>query len=247
MVILIRKLLNKFGFDVIRSHNNHGSIEFHLKNLFAKYSIDCVLDVGANAGQYGSSLRKLGYTGWIVSFEPVLAVFNRLVECSKDDKKWICYNVALGDKVEEKTINVYSSTMFSSFLEANDYSKGIWKSLESVIPEQVKVVKLDDLFESIREATGCLHYYLKLDTQGYDLNVFQGGLNSLENIAAMQTELSLIHVYEHMISPYAMLEQLHKHQYFISGMYPINRDDSMAIIEYDCVLVRKLRETDGSV
>jgi FkbM family methyltransferase len=244
MLRSIKKILNKFGFDVIRSHNNHDSLEFHLNNLFARYSIDCVLDVGANAGQYGSSLRKLGYAGWIVSFEPVLAVFEKLVECSIDDQKWICYNVALGDKAQSKTINVYSSTMFSSFLEANDYSKGIWKSLNNVLPEQVNVVRLDDLFVSIQEKTGCQHFYLKLDTQGYDLNVFQGSFNSLDSIDAMQTELSLIHVYEGMLSPYAMLEQLHKRDYFISGMYPINRDDSLAIIEYDCVLVKKLPKAD---
>jgi FkbM family methyltransferase len=244
MVTWIRSLLNKIGLDLIRSHNNHSSLEFHLGNIFAKKSIDCVLDVGANAGQYGASLRKLGYDGWIVSFEPVLAVFNKLVDYSRDDNRWICYNVALGDKAELKNINVYSSTVFSSFLNANDYSKGIWKSLNNVLPEQVKVVRLDDLFVSIQEKTGCQHFYLKLDTQGYDLNVFQGSFNSLDSIDAMQTELSLIHVYEGMLSPYAMLEQLHKRDYFISGMYPINRDDSLAIIEYDCVLVKKLPKAD---
>ena len=236
---LIRTIANKAGFDVIRTRNNHGSFDVHLNNVFHKYSIDCVIDVGANSGQYGAFLRGIGFNGWIVSFEPVKSVFEKLVENAKGDDKWICYNFALGDKSEKKIINVYSSTVFSSFLDANDYSKGIWKSLESVIPEEVVVAKLDDIFFEISDRTGCQHYYLKLDTQGYDLNVFRGGLKSLDKVDAIQTELSLIHVYKEMLSPYEVLTEYNDHNYHISGMYPINRDESLAVIEYDCVLVKK--------
>lgn len=241
---LIRNMLKTFGFDIIRSCHNHGSIDLHLKNLFAKYSIECVLDVGANTGQYAASLRHLGYDGWIVSFEPVRSVFQKLIEKSRHDDKWICYNLALGDNTEKKSINVFGSSVFSSFLEASDYSKGIWKSLETVVLEEVAVVKLDDLFDEILERTGSNRFYLKLDTQGYDLNVFRGGLNSLGKVVAAQTELSLIHVYKGMLSPYLVLDEFHRQHFYISGMYPINRDESMAVIEYDCVLVKGLAKID---
>lgn len=241
---LIRNIVNKAGFDIIRTKNNHGSFDTHLTSLFQKYSIECVIDVGANSGQYGTFLRSIGFDGWIVSFEPVKSVFEKLTESAKEDDKWICYNVALGDKDEKKIINVYSSSVFSSFLDASDYSKGIWKSLENVIPEEVSVKMLDDIFSEISERTGCTHFYLKLDTQGYDLNVFNGGLKTLANVDAIQTELSLIHVYKEMLSPYEVLAELHKQNYHISGMYPINRDESLAVIEYDCVLVKKPAQVD---
>lgn len=242
---LIRYIFNKAGYDLIKTKNNHGSLDLHLNNVFHKYSIDCVLDVGANSGQYGAYLRALGFNGWIVSFEPVKSVFEKLVENANSDEKWISYNIALGDKTEKKMINVYSSTVFSSFLEATDYSKGIWKSLESVIPEEVTVKMLDNILPEISDRTGCLHYYLKLDTQGYDVNVFRGSLKTLDKIDAIQTELSLIHVYKEMFSPYDVLTEYNEHNYHISGMYPINRDESLAIIEYDCVLVRKSAQANA--
>ena len=51
------------GFDLVRVRNNHVLIDLHLKNVLEKYQIDCVLDVGANIGQYGDSLRALGLKG----------------------------------------------------------------------------------------------------------------------------------------------------------------------------------------
>jgi len=46
----------------------------HLQALFARLKIDCVIDVGAHLGQFGRLVRRLGYEGTIISFEPVLAV-----------------------------------------------------------------------------------------------------------------------------------------------------------------------------
>lgn len=240
MKSILRKFANMAGYEVTRKGNTHNSIDFHLASVFAKYKIDCVIDVGANVGQYGEFLRGLGYTGWIVSFEPVKSVFDELTRKAKGDDRWVCHNLALGDKSEKKEINVYSSSVFSSFLDASEYSRSIWKSLENVISEEVSVARLDDIFQEISDLTGGLHYYLKLDTQGYDLNVFRGAQNVLDKVCAMQTELSLIHVYENMSASYEVLNEFHLKNYFISGMYPINRDESLAVIEYDCVLVKRL-------
>src|SRR5437868_7811678 len=48
-----------------------------LRHVLGKLSINCVLDVGANRGQFGTLLRGIGYTGWIISFEPIRPVTKR--------------------------------------------------------------------------------------------------------------------------------------------------------------------------
>lgn len=68
---ILRNILNKTGFDIIRTKHQHNSFKQHIKQVFHEKKIDCMLDVGANAGQYGKFLRDSGFDGWIVSFEPV--------------------------------------------------------------------------------------------------------------------------------------------------------------------------------
>lgn len=236
---MAHKILNSFGFDVVKLQNFNDGLAQHLTNVIKSRKIDCVLDVGANIGQYGKFLREIGFEGHIVSFEPVKEVFELLKKNSEGDNKWLCYNLALSNEAASKDINVYSGTQFSSFLDVNDYSKNIWNDLSSVSKEKVNVVRLDDMFEEIVEKTDSKNYYLKLDTQGFDLNVFQGAMKSLVHVKAMQSELSLISVYDGMQDPYKILNNYHTQGFFISGLYPINRDKSLAIIEYDCVLVRR--------
>lgn len=236
---LLRGALNKLGFDLVRTRNLHEDLSKHLVNVLTTRNIDCIFDVGANSGQYGKFLRALGYSGHIISFEPVKAVFDLLkANCDLDDK-WICCNYALGDKNEDKVLNVYKSTVFSSFFSPTEYSKNIWHSLEHVTPETVHVFRLEDVWDELTAGLGCKSYMLKLDTQGFDISVFDGARARLADISVLQSELSLIPIYEGMPKPYDVLNEFHKSGFFISGMYPINRDQSLAVIEYDCVLVRR--------
>lgn len=236
---LLRTMLNRTGFDLVRMKNSNFALATHLLNVFEANAIDCVIDVGANTGQYGAFLRKAGYTGFIVSFEPVATVYEKLQARAATDGKWLSYQSALGEETEQRSINVYDSTMFSSFLEANAYSREIWHSLDGVRPEIVSIVRLDSLLPQIMAETGATNIFLKMDTQGFDRSVFRGTAESLTHVKAMQSELSLIPVYDEMPEPYEILEEFHRNDYFISGMYPINRDKSLAIIEYDCVLVKR--------
>ena len=47
-----------------------------------KFNIDLVLDVGANQGQFASEIRRSGYTGNIVSFEPLSKAHSKLLKAS---------------------------------------------------------------------------------------------------------------------------------------------------------------------
>jgi hypothetical protein len=88
----------------------------------------------------------------------------------------------------------------------------------------VRVVRLEDVFQQLVGSLGCRNCMLKLDTQGYDKFAFEGAKGCLGHVRALQSELSLIPVYDGMIEVYEVLKEFNGSGFYISGMYPINRD-----------------------
>ena len=70
---VIRSILNPIGYDIVKYRTtNPAHIVLDHLNI---NNINTVLDVGANAGQYSHELRKAGYKGRIISFEPLSEAF----------------------------------------------------------------------------------------------------------------------------------------------------------------------------
>ena len=69
----VLRVSRSFGYDIVPLREmKERDFALHLRELLAHLDIDCVLDVGANAGQYRDFLRdKVLYDGPIISFEPV--------------------------------------------------------------------------------------------------------------------------------------------------------------------------------
>src|SRR4051794_1460216 len=88
-----------------------------LVRLLKEQRIDCVLDVGANRGQFASELRAIGYGGHIVSFEPVGTEFAAMKERMARDPRWTGHQLALGRRTESLTISIPRLTVMSSLLE----------------------------------------------------------------------------------------------------------------------------------
>jgi hypothetical protein len=81
---LIQRALRLGGYELVPVGSSE-ELSAHLRSRLADLDVNCVLDVGANARDYGAMLRRLGYRGRIVSFEPVLATFTRLPARCADD------------------------------------------------------------------------------------------------------------------------------------------------------------------
>jgi FkbM family methyltransferase len=149
-----------------------------------------VVDVGASRGQYATELREHGYRGDIVSFEPVADAFEQLAAMASRDGAWTCHRLALGSAEGEACINVASNLASSSLLEmgAGHRSAAPWVSVVGV--EKVRVARLDDVLDDDRP---CL---LKLDVQGYEDRVLDGGIATLERAVLLQSELSIAELYD---------------------------------------------------
>ena len=81
--------------------------------------------------------------------------------------------------------------------------------------------------------------YLKLDTQGFDLDVFAGAGDRVADLVGMQSELALMEIYEGMPRLPDALGVYEDAGFQIAAMYPVSRQSKTArVLEFDCVMVR---------
>ncbi len=188
----VHHMLRRVGLAVTR-YNLIGNFDHFRQHLLTKHQIDLVLDIGANTGQFGAELREEGYKNHIVSFEPVKACFAQLQERAQNDSRWDCRNVAVGSEEGSLTINVGNNSQISSLLQLGDKQKKIDPQFAYVSQETVQVVTLDSLLPSLQSKGQRI--YLKMDVQGFEMEVLKGAAQSLVAVTAIECELSLVPLY----------------------------------------------------
>ena len=237
---MIRKLINRLGFDVVR-HPNRRSYEWHVLQLFDHLKIDTVLDVGANHGQFASTLRSIGYSGWIYSFEPVKDIYDSLETRMSGDNRWRGFNCALGETNERRAMNVSQGDgQASSFLAFNDEGPKRWGEDHRVArTEEVEVQRLENVLDQIIDERPAASIYLKLDTQGLDLSVLRSAGEKITLIKGMQAEIAVHQFYDGMDSFGDAISAYQSLGFDITGVFPLSTEfDKLRVIEFDFVFMK---------
>src|SRR5690242_4817270 len=74
---------------------------------FDRFGIDFVFDVGANRGQFAQQIRAAGFSGRIVSFEPLSDAHEKLRQAATRDVLWSVHDrCALGDSDGSTVIHI---------------------------------------------------------------------------------------------------------------------------------------------
>jgi FkbM family methyltransferase len=188
----VRAPLRRLGFDVVR-YDASRSPKARRARVLDECSATLVIDVGANDGPFGLALREAGYRGRIVSFEPQEQAFNGLEQVSRSDPLWDCCRLALGSADGEIDLHVAGNSSSSSVLEMTAQHAAGAPQSTYVSTERVTVRRLDSIREQIARPEDAV--YLKLDVQGFELEVLRGADAMLNLVVAVETELSLVPLY----------------------------------------------------
>ncbi len=214
----------------------------HLAFLLSTLGVNCVFDVGAHTGEFASHLRGLGYAGHIRSFEPVGEHFDKLTQRLSGDQRWRGYRMALGSEDKQADIHVTSSSTFTSFLSPSQYGEGVFDTaMRPVREERVEVRRLEGMWDECVAGIDKPVVFLKMDTQGLDLEVLGGAGQCVEKVSAIQTEVSLKPIYSGMTTGLTdSLDRLKDLGFEPTSLVPVTRDpvDHLRLIEMDCVMVR---------
>ena len=110
------------------------------------------------------------------------------------------------------------------------------------------VRRLDGLFDQMLNDVGARSVFLKMDTQGWDLEVLRGANACISRIGAVQSEIPLKTIYKGMPSFMEVITECNRLGLDITGMFPVSRDtNNLAIVEFDCVMARRRPNTVGAL
>lgn len=191
------KIGESVAYDI---HNDWFDGQIEQFNQTHKWLGECgfksIIDVGGNVGQFGKKIRTFYPEAQLYSFEPIPFVYDVLVENFKDDKKFKAFMCGLGDTNGTSKFYLNDFSDSSSMLKIGEthvknfpYTKN-----ETIIDVDVK--KLDDCIdvEKIEKP-----YLLKLDVQGFEDKVIEGGIEVVKNADVIITESSYKELYEDQV------------------------------------------------
>jgi FkbM family methyltransferase len=231
---LIKKAFNSLGFDVIRIKNSPMKTLLGLRNL----PIRTIIDVGANTGQFARYILTLFQDAHLFCFEPLPEAFEKLSRWSKDNRKVMVFNFALGEK--ENTLEMFKHidhSSSSSFLKTTKICEKIYSLTKKQNTIPVKVTTLDSLLRSLQSPL-IPEILIKLDVQGYEDRVIRGGIETFNIAKACILEVCLNHLYENQSTFKDILFLLHDLGFSYIGNSEQAYADDGHVIFVDSIFVK---------
>ncbi|OGU20190.1 MAG: FkbM family methyltransferase [Hydrogenophilales bacterium RIFOXYD1_FULL_62_11] len=190
----IKKFLNAMGIEAHRFQPETSPLARLMAALHA-FNIDLVIDIGANDGQFAKELRAGGYSGRIVSFEPLTMAHCQLLQASNNDSAWQVHSrCAVGERLGEIELNISGNSVSSSILPMLTTHSNAAPESTYLGTETAPLTTVDEAVLPYFE--GAKAPFLKIDTQGYEWHVLDGALATLPKVRGIQMELSLVPLYE---------------------------------------------------
>lgn len=177
----IRRLLEMLtGYKFIRQQYFPAGANLFLdiNNRFSQSEIKVIFDIGANSGQSLGKFKSAYPGAMIYSFEPVKATFEKLKQAAANHPNVVCEQFAMGSKTGSATIFLEVNSEWNSLIEINEKSDKPTEIIEvQTVDEYVKLHEISRID------------ILKSDTEGFDLEVMKGAVESLK-----QKRVSFIYV-----------------------------------------------------
>lgn len=174
MYKLSNKYVNYCNGENNSDFNTNGELNFIEKNLD---KCKVVFDVGANIGEWTKSALKINSRLNIHCFEPSKFTFNQLK--NNDFPQNIYLNkLGLGSHLEEKQLYIFDDGSTLNSLFQRD---GLEEGWDISTPERTENIKIETLDNYCKERHISNIDFLKIDVEGYELEVFRGGKNIFVN------------------------------------------------------------------
>jgi FkbM family methyltransferase len=160
-------------------------IPFALERLKQNgFSPASVFDVGAYQGDFAALCLQLWPTAQVTCFEVLAEPSSKIQRMAEQQKNLKLISCLLGAEVRQQVVFNLAETASSVLVEQAHPQK-----TQATFPMRT----VDDVVG--RELAGDVPAFLKLDVQGYELEILKGAIQSLPSIEVILAEVNLLEIY----------------------------------------------------
>jgi FkbM family methyltransferase len=191
--LLINKFVRRFGYQFSKINNQSKNQPDLFAWLNTGFNIKTIIDIGANDGVFGSFLAHYFSAPKIYAFEPIPTCIPLIEKQFSGKHKLKIYNMALSNHSGNDVLYLNDYHPASSLLRVSDISKREFPQTSNESPIEVKVRTLDAM---LCEEQFLGDIFIKLDVQGMEDKVIEGGKKIFSIAKFVLIEMSFVPIYE---------------------------------------------------
>ena len=154
-------------------------------NYLNELDIEKIIDIGAHKGEFLENMLKIEKVNSFYAFEPQKNIFNELNKKFSKNEKITLFNFAMDKEITNKKLKINKLSMTSSLAEINEESlylkiKNFLTFSRSNFEDEYEIQTntVDKIFENISLQKSLL----KIDVEGFEINVLEGSQIKLKEI-----------------------------------------------------------------
>ena len=208
-----------------------------LQNMVKDINPETIIDIGSNKGQFIMLIEQLFPHKIIYSFEPIEEILEKQKRFFNYKKNIFFYNFALGSNPSTKEFFITKRMDGSSFFKINTENT---KNIHYKIQNQ-RNIQIRTLDEIIIDQEIIKPVLIKIDVQGFELEVLKGAEKILEKTNYLLIEVSEKEMYQHQPLSNEIITFLQDRNFQILKQSFPTRIDQSNIIQKDILFYKKIK------
>ena len=198
--------------------------------ILSTLSCNTLVDIGANRGQFALVSRYCFPQARIFAFEPLLepaSLFRRIFE---DDELTTLYPFAIGPRKETTQIHISNRDDSSSLLPITPLQVALFSGTAE---KNLATINVKPLSAKVTEEELISTALLKLDVQGYELQVLKGCVDLLPFFNYIYVECSFVELYLGQALADEVIAFLYEQNFRLNGIHNVSYDRTGKAVQAD--------------
>ena len=200
------------------------------------YRFSSVIDVGANRGQFTLLMAGLRPDAAILAFEPLIEPYRKLIEVTSGFSNVRAFHSAIGPERASVAMNVAKQDDSSSILPITGLQEQIFPNTGHQRTVDIRMAPLGDFLEERQIVRPSL---LKIDVQGYELEVLKGSKDQLDRFDVIYVEASFLELYEGQPLARDVIAALGAERFYLAAIHNLIHAPDGRAVQADFLFERR--------